>query len=192
MGIAQPDAATMRTFLGPPLADTFGQHFGMDEEQIDYAIEKYRERYHDVGLFENSVFVGVPEMLDALAARGFALAVATSKPTYSATRILEHFGLAERFVFIGGAALDGTRQDKADVIAHSIEELGARGVNVSAQRARMVGDRRHDVLGAREHGLDCIGVLWGYGDEEELLGAGAVALVPEPLGLLELAELGNL
>lgn len=188
MGIAHPDAATMRTFLGPPLADTFGGHFGMTDEQVDYAIEKYRERYHDVGLFENAVYAGIPELLDALAARGCALAVATSKPTYSATRILERFDLAPRFEFIGGAALDGTRHDKADVISHTLAELSSRGLPVGSAATVMVGDRRHDVQGARAHDLDCIGVLWGYGDESELLGAGAVALAHRPDDVLQLTS----
>ena len=93
MGIEHPDDATMRTFLGPPLADTFGRHFGMSDADTAYAIEKYRERYHDVGLFENTVYDGIPELLQQLTDADVVLAVATSKPTYSATRILEHFHL---------------------------------------------------------------------------------------------------
>ena len=108
------------------------------------------------------------------------LAVATSKPTYSATRILEHFGLAGCFAFIGGSDLAGTRHDKASVIAHTLDELGAAGSLPAGARVVMVGDREHDVHGARAHHLDAIGVLWGYGDSAELLGAGAVELVASP------------
>ena len=188
MGIPHPDDATMRTFLGPPLADTFGRHFAMTDAQIAQAIAKYRERYHDVGLFENAVYDGIPELLDGLQAEHRVLAVATSKPTYSATRILEHFGLADRFAFIGGADLEGTRHDKAAVIAHTLEELGARGAVRQGAQPVMVGDREHDVHGARAHGIDTIGVLWGYGDAGELLGAGAVTLCASPGQLLQVLQ----
>jgi len=180
MGITHPDDATMRTFLGPPLADTFGRHFGMTSEEIDYAIAKYRERYHEVGLFENAVYDGIPELLASLDDDGVVLAIATSKPTYSATRIVEHFGLAPHLAFIGGADLAGVRHDKAAVIAHTLEELSALGRLDADARLVMIGDREHDVHGARVHGIDTIGVLWGYGSPEELLGAGAVRLVDSP------------
>lgn len=186
MGIATPDDAEMRTFLGPPLADTFGRHFGMSSEQIDYAIAKYRERYHEVGLFENSVYDGIPELLQSLDDAGIVLAISTSKPTYSATRILEHFELDQYLAFIGGADLAGVRHDKAAVIAHTLEELHVRGRLDPDARMVMIGDREHDVHGARAHGIDTIGVLWGYGSREELLGAGAAHLVesPQQLGSL--------
>jgi phosphoglycolate phosphatase len=192
MGIPHPDDATMRTFLGPPLADTFGRHFGMTDPQIAQAIAAYRERYHDVGLFENAVYDGIPELLDALRGSERTLAVATSKPTYSATRILEHFGLADRFAFIGGADLEGTRHDKAAVIGHTLEELHVRHALRSGEPILMVGDREHDVHGARAHGIDTIGVLWGYGDEEELLGAGALTLCASPGQLLEVLKPNDL
>lgn len=188
MGIPHPDDATMRTFLGPPLADTFGRHFGMSDREIAHAIAKYRERYHDVGLFENAVYDGIPELLTALAAERRTLAVATSKPTYSATRILEHFGLAAHFAFIGGSDLAGVRHDKAAVIEHTLDELDAIGRLPAGALVTMVGDRQHDVHGARAHGIDTIGVLWGYGDEDELLGAGAVTLVASPGELLEVLQ----
>ncbi len=186
MGIEHPDDTEMRTFLGPPLADTFGCHFGMSSEQIDHAIAKYRERYHEVGLFENSVYDGIPELLQSLDDAGIVLAISTSKPTYSATRILEHFELDQYLAFIGGADLAGTRHDKAAVIAHTLEELHVRGQLDVDARLIMVGDREHDVHGARAHGIDTIGVLWGYGSQEELLGAGAAHLVenPQKLGSL--------
>lgn len=192
MGIPHPDDATMRTFLGPPLADTFGRHFGMTDQQITHAIATYRERYHDVGLFENAVYDGIPDLLAALAAEHRTLAVATSKPTYSATRILEHFGLDAHFAFIGGADLEGVRHDKAAVIAHTLDELGSMGRLPTGALVTMVGDREHDVHGARTHGIDTIGVLWGYGDEDELLTAGAVTLVASPGQLLEVLQADDL
>jgi phosphoglycolate phosphatase len=182
LGQPVPDDAVLRGFLGPPLAVTFGQGLGLPPEMVDAAIEKYRERYHDVGLFENAVYPGVVDALSALGAQS-DLAVATSKPTYSATRILEHFGLADRFAFIGGADLAGERHDKAAVIAHTLDELAARGVDAPGDRVVMVGDREHDVHGARTHGIDTVGVLWGYGSAEELTAAGAVTLARTPADL---------
>ena len=188
MGIPHPDDATMRTFLGPPLADTFGRHFGMTGPEITQAIAKYRERYHDVGLFENAVYDGIPELLTALAGDRRTLAVATSKPTYSATRILEHFDLDRHFAFIGGSDLAGVRHDKAAVIKHTLDELRAADALPFGASVVMVGDREHDVHGARVHGIETIGVLWGYGDADELLGAGAVILCASPGELLELLQ----
>lgn len=186
MGIERPDDATMRTFLGPPLAATFSRHFAMTDQQVEYAIAKYRERYHDVGLFENAVYDGIPELLQQLTDSGRVLAVATSKPTYSATRILEHFDLDQYLTFIGGADLEGVRHDKASVIQHTLDELRAMGRLDPDARLIMVGDREHDVHGARAHGIDTIGVLWGYGAREELMEAGAVQLVDIPATLAAL------
>jgi len=186
MGIAHPDDATMRTFLGPPLADTFGRHFAMTDAQIDHAIEKYRERYHDVGLFENAVYDGIPELLQMLVGQGVTLAISTSKPTYSATRILEHFELDQYLTFIGGADLAGVRHDKASVIEHTMDELRSMDRLDADAMLVMVGDREHDVHGARAHGIDTIGVLWGYGTQDELIEAGAVQLAASPTVLGEL------
>ena len=180
MGVDPPADDVMRTFLGPPLADTFGGHFGMTPTDVDRAIATYREHYHDSGLFENRVYDGIPELLTVLGSTGVTLAVATSKPTYSATRILEHFDLAQHFAFIGGAELDGSRHHKADVIAHTLHALADLGRDTSPDRTVMVGDRSHDVIGARTHGIDCIGVLWGYGSATELTAAGATALAASP------------
>jgi phosphoglycolate phosphatase len=144
----------------------------MSEDDVHRAVAKYRERYHDVGLFENNVYAGVPEML-AVVSASEPLAVATSKPTYSATRILEHFNLAQYFDVIGGSELDGTRIHKEQVVAYSLSEMRGRGV---ASAPVMVGDREHDVLGAATHDVPCIGVMWGYGSREELEAAGTVAV----------------
>lgn len=180
LGVQHPDDATIRTFLGPPLAVTFREHFGMDDAMIALAIERYRERYHDVGLFENTVYDGIPAMLDAINAAGITMAVATSKPTVSATRILEHFGLDTHLAFIGGAELDRSRDTKALVIGHVLDALGLDPTDDSIV---MVGDREHDIHGAAEHGIPGIGVLWGYGDEAELRRAGAVSVTASPSAL---------
>jgi phosphoglycolate phosphatase len=186
MGVERPSDEVARTFLGPPLAVTFREQLGMSDADVETAIAKYRERYHDIGLFENAVYDGIPTLLSALCGQGTPHAVATSKPTYSATRILEHFGLADSFAFIGGADLAGERHDKAAVIAHTLEELQAQGLQTAPEQLVMVGDRCHDVSGARAHGIETIGVLWGYGSAEELLDAGAVALCDTPQHLREL------
>ena len=185
-GIEPPEEEVLRTFLGPPLVDTFGGAFGMDDDAVLRAIARYREHYHQVGLYENAVYPGIPEVLAAVAESGATLAVSTSKPTYSATLILEHFDLAGHFAFIGGASLDDTRRHKAEVIAPTLAALAEQGVSTDGRRVIMIGDREHDVRGARAHGLDCIGVLWGYGDADELTGAGAVDLAASPDALLEL------
>jgi phosphoglycolate phosphatase len=183
MGIEPPDETTLRSFLGPPLDITFREYFGLTPEQSRAGIAKYRERYHDVGELENAVYPGIPEVLAQLTASGATLAVSTSKPTVSATRILEHFELAPYFSFIGGAALDTSRDSKALVIAHTLESLAEQGLDVPAASKTMVGDREHDVKGAAEFGIPTIGVLWGYGSQEELAAAGAAALVDSPEGL---------
>ena len=182
-GIPVPPREEMRTYLGPPLAVTFRDAFGMNDQQVTQAIDKYRERYHDVGLFENSVYEGVPELLAALQASGLRLVTATSKPEYSATRILQHFELDQYFEFIGAAALDGSRDSKSLVIAHTLQNTNT---HPTSHNMIMIGDRHHDVHGAREHGIDTIGVLWGYGDESELNQAGAINLVESPSQLVSL------
>jgi len=176
-GIEQPDETTMRTHLGPPLAVTWREHYNFTDEQVTQALAIYREYYHEVGMFENEVFAGIPELLTSLNNDDVTLATATSKPDFSATRIIEHFGLRDHFAFIGAANLEGTRDSKALVVGHTLEQLNA---NSTTHRILMVGDRHHDVHGARQHGIDTIGVLWGYGDADELTEAGAIALIEEP------------
>lgn len=175
-GVEQPDEAEIRSNLGPPLAVTWREHYGFTDEQIAEALGVYRDYYHDQGMFVNEVFPGIPDLLTELSASGFTLATSTSKPEYSATRILQHFGLDEHFTFIGAATLDGSRDAKALVIGHTLANLEA---NAQSHSIVMVGDRSHDVHGAREHGIDTIGVLWGYGSAEELDEAGAVALAQD-------------
>ena len=182
-GIPFPERDQMRSYLGPPLAVTFGEVFGMNEQQITIAIDKYRERYHDVGLIENSVYPGVPELLAELQSAGLRLVTATSKPEYSATRILQHFELDQYFEFIGAAALDGSRDSKSLVIQHTLDTTKT---NPTSHNMIMVGDRHHDVHGAREHGIDTIGVLWGYGDAAELQDAGVSDLAADTQSLKEL------
>jgi phosphoglycolate phosphatase len=143
---------------------------------VERAIGHYRERFADVGLFENSVYAGIPE---ALASLGHArLFVATSKPQVYAERILRHFDLERHFTAIHGCDLDGTREDKRDLLAHLLPHHG-----VDPGRAVMIGDRGVDMRAARHHGVAALGALWGYGDEAELREHGAHALCEAPASL---------
>ena len=165
-GIEETDQAKLDRFVGPPLIDSFMRYYGFSAEQARQAVEDYREYYAVTGIFENRVYDGVIPMLQTLKQMGKRCVLATSKPDYYAEQILAHFGLAAYFDFVAGATMDEKRTNKADVIAYALEQ-------VRGQSAIMVGDREHDILGAKAHGLPSIGVLYGYGSREELEAAGA-------------------
>lgn len=160
----EEDPDNLCEFIGPPLKDSFMEYYGFDEEKAMQGIIKYREYFVPTGMFENEVYDGIREMLESLRARGMKLIVATSKPEEFAVKILEHFDLAKYFDLIAGASMDETRVKKGEVIAYAVSEAGVEDLS----DAVMVGDRRHDMIGAQEEGLDSIGVLYGYGDREEL------------------------
>lgn len=172
LGMVMPDS--VRPFLGPPLSESF-RALGMTESQGDEALRLYRERYWDIGYLENEIYAGIAELLARLLEEGATLGVATSKPQETATKILEHFGIAGHFGFIGGATFDGTRTHKHEVIEHTMAALG----DPDPLRTLMIGDRLHDVLGARQFGIDTIGVTWGYGGRQELTDAGAAFIVDD-------------
>ena len=166
-------------FIGPPLMESLPEYCGFNLRQSEDAIERFREYYQARGWLENAPYPGVPALLRDLKAAGKELLVATSKPEAMAVQVLEHFGLAQYFEQICGApssAPDSAR--KADVVRRAL------GGAADPSRAVMVGDRRHDVEGARENGLPCIGVLYGYGGREELEAAGA-ELIAEDMGALK-------
>ena len=168
--------------IGPPLRGSLARLIGNgDPAAIERALSLFRERFADIGIFENHPYDGIPEALAELRARGSALHVATSKPAVYAVRIVERFGLAPHFVAVHGCELDGTREDKRDLIAHLMPFH-----RIDPGRATMVGDRGVDMAAARHHGLRAVGALWGYGTREELLQGGAQALcsAPEALGAL--------
>jgi phosphoglycolate phosphatase len=174
MGFDMPERP--ERFLGPPLYDSFAEYCGLDGEQVLEAVRIYRERYRDIGLFENRVYDGIPEMLERLKNGGKELFVATSKPEVFAVRILEKYGLADYFRFIGGADINGSRNEKWEVIDYVLEKNGI----TDRSAVLMIGDRYNDVVGAQKTGLRCLGVLWGYGPEEELLEAGADYIAETP------------
>lgn len=163
------DRRELYRFIGPPLYDSFRGFYGFSHDDALAAVRYYREYFTDRGIFENKVYDGTVKMLSALKAAGKRILLATSKPEVYAKHILEHFELDGYFDFVGGATMDETRNKKADVIAYVISECSITDVS----DAVMVGDREHDILGAKAHGLHSIGVLYGYGDIDELRTAGA-------------------
>jgi phosphoglycolate phosphatase len=173
LGHTEITEAAMRRFIGPPLREAFCEILATrDEAVIEEAVRIYRERFGTVGLFENSVYPGVVEALGRLGAAGHALSVVTSKPAPYAERIVDHFGLREHVPHVYGAELSGERSTKAEQIALALEVE-----RLAPRDACMIGDREHDVLGARVHGVRAIGVTWGYGSRAELEAAGADRVV---------------
>ncbi len=163
------DKTSLNKFIGPPLIDSFMNFYGFSFERAKQAVAYYREYFTVKGIFENLVYDGIEDMLNVLKSSGKRLCVATSKPEPFAKIILEHFNLAHYFEYIAGATLDETRTKKNEVIEYALEQCGFTG----REKAVMVGDREHDVIGAQKCSLDCIGVLFGYGSREELEVAGA-------------------
>lgn len=168
-GIEISDRTELYKFIGPPLKESFEKYYGFSAEQAGKAVEYYREYYVDKGIFENTVYDGIEELLKEIRGSGKRAIVATSKPEVFAKRILEHFGLAGYFEHIVGANMDETRTKKEEVISHVLQSCKIPDLS----RVLMVGDREHDILGAKKMGLDSLGVLFGYGDREELKRAGA-------------------
>lgn len=183
-GLPVPDEGALHRFVGPPLPLMLAVA-GVPEGRVDELVATYRRHFTAGGMFDNSVFPGIPGALTALRDAGARLAVATSKPEVYARQIVDHFGLADLFeggldgVF--GADHDGgPRNSKAAVVGHALASLAARGVVVPTDRTVMVGDREHDVLGAAEHGIVTVGVAWGYAAPGELEDAGAALVVHTP------------
>lgn len=164
MGIDEPDCDKLTPFIGPPLAKAFKEFYQMNDQQAVQAIAYYRERFSTVGLYENSVYPGIPELLGRLTEQGNKMVIATSKPTVFSVKILDYFHLSTYFSLIIGSNLDGTRVEKSEVIAFALAELG----DVDRESVIMVGDRKHDIFGARDNGIDAIAVSYGYGSQDEL------------------------
>lgn len=181
LGVPVPTREEMRVFVGPPLHETF-MKFGVPSHLAEEAVRLYRVRYIPIGKYENHPYPGIRELLETLQQRGHRLYVATSKPDGMATDILTHFGLAKYFTRICGASLDTSRTAKDAVIAYLLEETGEAGSMF------MVGDTAFDVLGAKAHGIPCVGVSWGYGLVEDMEQAGAAAIAHDAAELLTLLE----
>ena len=180
-GLPIPSREEMRVFVGPPLHETF-QRFGVPADKTEEAIRVYRSRYIPTGMFENTPYPGIKELLETLIKENYTLYVATSKPEEMSVTILERFGLAPYFDRICGASTDTSRSTKDAVIAYLLEQRGAKEDMV------MVGDTKYDVLGAKAHGIPAIGVSWGYGNAEEMEEAGAIGIADTMEQLLELIK----
>ena len=168
-GLPIPSREAMRVFVGPPLRDTFVK-FGVPEDRVEEAITVFRSRYVPIGKYENTPYPGVTGLLANLRDGGYRMYVATSKPETMAVDILTKFGLAEYFDEICGATMDGSRDEKSQVIAYLLSKIGSR------TQAVMVGDTAFDVIGAAAHGIPTVGVSWGYGSADDMKKAGAAAI----------------
>ncbi len=178
-GFPIPTEAEVRSVIGPPFEIGLPS-IGIPDDALERVINTYRSRYERIGAFENTMYEGILEMLDTMAAAGLSLSVATAKPEQTAHPILDYFEISERFDVRAGATMTSERRTKAQVIDHALHELGIWGHPDLEAMVIMVGDRDHDVHGAMHHGIPCIGVSWGYGSIEELLTAGAVAIADAP------------
>ena len=163
MGIDEPDLTKLEHFIGPPLLQAFMATYGFDEAKAWEAMGFYRERFAVTGLYENEVFEGVTPLLETLVAQGRQLFIATSKPQVYAREIARHFDFARHFKVIYGSELDGTRTNKVELIRHLMAEQG-----LNPAHTLMIGDRKHDLIGARDNGLDAAAVGYGFGSFEEL------------------------
>lgn len=169
----------LESYIGPPLHDTFKKLCGTDSS-AENAILLYRERYADIGLFENELYDGIQACLDQIFSTADSIHVVTSKPTVFSRRIIEHFELDQYFGVVFGSNLNGTLSDKTELLDHVLKSQG-----ISPQDAVMIGDRRFDMIGAKNHGIKALGVLWGYGSEEELTSAGADGLCAHPMEIYD-------
>ena len=163
MGIDEPDVRALEHFIGPPLLQAFMATYGFDEAKAWEAMGYYRERFAVTGLYENHVFEGVTPLLEELVSQGRQLFIATSKPQVYAREIARHFDFARHFKVIYGSELDGTRTNKVELIRHLMSEQG-----LDPAQTLMIGDRKHDLIGARDNGLDAAAVGYGFGSFEEL------------------------
>lgn len=168
-GIEVADRTELYKFIGPPLIESFEKYYGFSHEEAVKSVDYYREYYRDKGIYENSVYDGIENLLAALYKEGKKIILATSKPELFAKQILRHFDLEKYFLFAAGSTMDETRTNKAEVIEYALSECGI----TDKSSVVMIGDREHDIIGANKNGIDSIGVLFGYGSREELEAAGA-------------------
>ncbi|MGN1144881.1 MAG: HAD hydrolase-like protein [Acetatifactor sp.] len=176
LGIDEPDLNKLEPFIGPPLKDSFKEFYQMSDEQAERAVEKYRERFENIGIFENRIYDGIPQMLRTLQAKGLHLAVASSKPTVFVQRILEHFHIDKYFEVVVGSELDGTRVKKEEVVQETLRRL-FKDKPIQRDKVYMIGDRRFDIEGAKTMHIDSVGVAYGYGSMDELKAAHADYIV---------------
>ena len=169
LGIRETNRQALYSFIGPPLWKSFEQQYNLSPAQAENAVAYYREYFAETSIYQNEVYPGMRGLLQTLQAAGHTLVVATSKPTFFAQKVLDYFDLTQYFAFISGGTLDGSLVEKADIIACALAACRITDLD----RTIMIGDRRHDVLGAQAQGIRSVGVLFGYGDRAELQAAGA-------------------
>ncbi|MBD8067946.1 HAD-IA family hydrolase [Bacillus sp. PS06] len=174
MGIIETDLDQLTQFIGPPLQETFSKGYGMNDSDTKKTIDYYRERFKKIGMFENKIFPEIPELLNLLS-KNYTLIVATSKPTEFSIQILEHFNIAHYFDLIVGSNLDGTRSAKTEIIDYILNNYSKQPLSEFI----MIGDRKHDIIGANNTGIDSIAVTYGYGSVEELTEAKPSYIVSE-------------
>ena len=179
LGIEEPSLDRLEPFIGPPLADSFREFYGLEGERLATAIDKYRGRFATQGIFENEIYPGIPQMLADLKAKDKLLAIASSKPTLFVEQILEHFEIEKYFDHVVGSNMDGTRGTKEEVVEETLRQMLTVEMTPGQKRdaVAMVGDRKFDIEGARAHGITSVGVLFGYAPEGELEEAGADYIV---------------
>jgi phosphoglycolate phosphatase len=164
MNIIEPDIDKLECFIGPPLQVSFAEYYNFDEERTQEAIDLYRERFKEKGMFENELYSNISLLLKSLKDQGFTLVVATSKPTVFAEQILKYFNIDQYFELIVGSNLDGTRGSKTEIIQYILDKY----IEHKSGDFIMIGDRKHDIIGATNTGIDSIGVTYGYGSFEEI------------------------
>jgi len=171
-------------FIGPPLWQSFKEYYGFNADDTKKAVEKYREYFIPKGIYENIMYTGIDTALKGLSDAGKTLMIATSKPTILAKTVLSHFDLEKYFVYISGSEMDGTRSDKSEVIQYALEQNDITDISSCI----MIGDRKHDIIGAKTVGMKSIGVLYGYGDRDEMVEAGADYIVKDVNELSDLLQ----
>lgn len=165
-GIEEPDITKLYRFIGPPLKNSFMKQYDFEETKAELAIKKYREYFSEKGIYENKLYPGISHMLAQLTERGKQIVLATSKPAVFARKILAHFSISSYFSQIAGSELNGERTEKKEVIAHALSLCGLEEGRRS--EVIMVGDRKYDITGAHDNGVEALGVLYGYGSREEM------------------------
>lgn len=184
-GIQVSDLHDLLPFIGPPLLDSFKEFYHFTDEQAVIATEKYRERYKDKGIYENELYPGIKELLAQAGQQGKTVILATSKPEIFARRILDYFELSSYFSFVAGSGLDGSLHTKTDVINYILQSNKIADLSSVV----MIGDRKHDIIGAKNVGIDSIGVLYGFGNYDELTQAGASHIVKDIAALRNLLQI---
>ena len=183
-GIVVENRRELYCFIGPPLHESFEKYYGFSAKDAFRCVDAYREYYAVKGIFENEVYVGIGDALAELKERGVRISLATSKPEGYAKQILEHFGLIGYFDAVAGSNMDGSRTKKAEVVERALMLLS----NPDVRDCIMIGDREHDIIGGKAHGMDTLGVTFGYGSEDELIRAGATHVAHTPAEIVQFIQ----